>query len=418
MAKICENCNNEIEEDAEFCPNCGFKVSGEDMRICPVCNSQNGPDSKFCTNCGFNLDDDYREAFATTKKFSNIVQENSSEDYLKKRESIKAKGDDVLHDNLPDTVIDKGADGASKTNRYLGKLKAKTIEKSNNFLNDNLPEEYVAKLKNGANGLVKSTEDLIEDTTTVVTNIHEHRKPIKEQKKLEKQRINEEKRLEREQKVLDRYDELAKEFGLEEEDYFLTSVLRRNFSDSTLRANTFIDGFFVIKDDKFIFEEIGNRDFKKAKAASTYIYFDQIVSMRLIKSVGDDRFEDITKTTATSLHDTKMSLKTSINSVKSMRFKELISNNDNKAMFDMIIIRTVDNTSYEFRLLSLDIGKNLVQLFDAWKKENNSPNVVVQAPAEEKSKADLIREYDQLLKDGLITKEEFDELKKELLFNK
>ena len=103
---------------------------------------------------------------------------------------------------------------------------------------------------------------------------------------------------------------------------------------------------------------------------------------------------------------------------KSMRFKELISNNDNKAMFDMIIIRTVDNTSYEFRLLSLDIGKNLVQLFDAWKKENNSPNVVVQAPAEEKSKADLIREYDQLLKDGLITKEEFDELKKELLFKK
>ena len=101
-----------------------------------------------------------------------------------------------------------------------------------------------------------------------------------------------------------------------------------------------------------------------------------------------------------------------------MRFKELISNNDNKAMFDMIIIRTVDNTSYEFRLLSLDIGKNLVQLFDAWKKENNSPNVVVQAPAEEKSKADLIREYDQLLKDGLITKEEFDELKKELLFKK
>ena len=119
MAKICENCNNEIEEDAEFCPNCGFKVSGEDMRICPVCNSQNGPDSKFCTNCGFNLDDGYREAFATTKKFSNIVQENSSEDYLKKRESIKAKGDDVLHDNLPDTVIDKGADGASKTTGIL-----------------------------------------------------------------------------------------------------------------------------------------------------------------------------------------------------------------------------------------------------------------------------------------------------------
>ena len=300
----------------------------------------------------------------------------------------------------------------------MGKLKARSVERSNSFLEDNLPPEYVEKLKNGANDLVHSTEELIGDTTTAVTKIQEHRKPIKEQKKLEKQRINEEKRLEREQKILDRYDELAIEFGLEDEDYFITKMSRRNFSDYAHRSNTLIDGFFVIKDDKFIFEEIGNRDFKKAKAASTYIYFDQIVSMRLIKSVGDARFEDITKTTVLSLHDTKMALKTSINGIKSMRFKELISNNDNKEMFDKIIIKMIDNTSYEFRLLSLEVGQNLVQLFDAWKKEYNNPNIVVETTKEEKSKADILREYGELLKDGLISQEEFDELKKELLFNK
>ena len=86
-------------------------------------------------------------------------------------------------------------------------------------------------------------------------------------------------------------------------------------------------------------------------------------------------------------------------------------------MFDKIIIKMIDNTSYEFKLLSLDVGQNLVQLFDAWKNENNLKNVLSQSSNNEKSKADTLREYNELLKDGIITQEEFDNLKKELLFN-
>ena len=72
----------------------------------------------------------------------------------------------------------------------------------------------------------------------------------------------------------------------------------------------------------------------------------------------------------------------------------------------------IDNTSYEFRLLSLEVGQNLVQLFDAWKKEHNNPNIVVESPKEEKSKADILREYAELLKDGLIICEyEYDSFK-------
>ena len=31
MVKICDNCNAEIEDDSNFCPHCGLKVSGEDI---------------------------------------------------------------------------------------------------------------------------------------------------------------------------------------------------------------------------------------------------------------------------------------------------------------------------------------------------------------------------------------------------
>ena len=133
MVKICDNCNSEIEEDTNFCPNCGLKVSDEDIRTCPTCGFKNNPDAKFCTECGFNLDEGYSETFTTAKRFSNAVQENSTEGYIEKRESIKNKGNDILNDNLTDGLIEKGANGLSKTNRYLGKLKARSIEKSNQF---------------------------------------------------------------------------------------------------------------------------------------------------------------------------------------------------------------------------------------------------------------------------------------------
>lgn len=118
----------------------------------------------------------------------------------------------------------------------------------------------------------------------------------------------------RRDEIIERYDKLAEEFGIKNEDYFLTSVKRYNFLEPGttkhkkinavlgynpglyLGNETIIDGFFLIKEDKFVFMEIDNRDFKKVNAGINNFYFDKIVSMRVTKSLGDEsKYEDITK---------------------------------------------------------------------------------------------------------------------------
>ena len=127
----------------------------------------------------------------------------------------------------------------------------------------------------------------------------------------------------RRDQIIARYDRLAEEFGIKDEDYFLTSVRRFNmlemstskhktinkyiggFNPNNYIGNeTIIDGFFMIKEDKFVFMEIDNRDWKKVNAGINNFYFDKIVSMRVTKRLGDDsRYEDITKRACTSPHD-------------------------------------------------------------------------------------------------------------------
>lgn len=238
---------------------------------------------------------------------------------------------------------------------------------------------------------------------------------------------------ERRDQIIARYDRLAEEFGINDEDYFLTSVRRFNMlelstskhktinkyiggfnPDNHIGNETKIDGFFIIKENKFVFMEIDNRDWEKVNAGINNFYFDKIVSMRITKRLGDiSRYEDITKRTSlNSAHAIKRAIQNDIQSLKATRFKDLIVNNDSADMFDRLLIKLVDNTSFEIRLPSFEFGENLVALFEI---SRNSPQTVVIETDSKPSKADLLKEYKELLDSGAITEEEYDELKKEVL---
>jgi ribosomal protein L40E len=246
--------------------------------------------------------------------------------------------------------------------------------------------------------------------------------------------------------IIERYDKLAEEFGIKDEDYFLTSVRRFNrlekgtskhnklnalFTDRYLFDSggipfinvskafgnqTIIDGFFMIKDDKFVFMEIDNRDLKKVNAGINNFYFDKIVSMRVTLGLGDEsRYEDITKRAPTSAHDIKRVIQNDIQSLKATRFKDLIVNNDSADMFDRLLIKLVDNTFYEIRLPSFEFGKNLVDLFEI--QRGQPQKVVIENQSSEPTKAQQLKEFQELLETGAISQEEFDQIKKDLLFN-
>ena len=278
--------------------------------------------------------------------------------------------------------------------------------------------------------------------------------------------------------IVERQDKLAEEFGIGDEDYFLTSVVRFNklekdnskistILDGVSKLNSLknhasklssvvniesdlltnhvynkvlnhdlignqianskgnkitIDGFFIIKDKKFVFMEIDNRDFKKTNAGMNNVYldrtlyFDNIVSMRVTKSLDDEsKFEDITKRVWTSSHDIKKSIKNEIQHFKAMKFKDLIANNDSKDMFDRLLIKLVDNTYYEIRLPSYEFGQKLVDLFEVSK--NQVANVIIENQNSQQSKTQLLKEYQKLLKNEIITPEEFKKLKNELIFS-
>lgn len=247
----------------------------------------------------------------------------------------------------------------------------------------------------------------------------------------------------RRDEVLARYDKLAEEFGIKDEDYFLTSVKRFNkleqsttkhqltndvvdgavfgFPLGRLQRNyvgneTIIDGFFLIKEDKFVFMEIDNRDWQKVNAGINNFYFDKIVSMRVTKRLGDEsRYEDITKRVWTSPHDIRRDIQNKIQSLKATRFKDMVTNNDSADMFDRLLIKLVDNTSYEIRLPSYEFGQNLVDLFEMLRGQPQK--VVIENQTQQPTKAQQLKEFQELLESGAITQDEFDQLKKDILFN-
>jgi len=50
VVKKCPKCGHTLDEDANFCSNCGYALKGPDK--CPHCGADLPPGAKFCTKCG------------------------------------------------------------------------------------------------------------------------------------------------------------------------------------------------------------------------------------------------------------------------------------------------------------------------------------------------------------------------------
>ena len=48
----CLKCGEELDEESNFCTNCGYKIA---ITKCPKCNEHLEGDELFCSNCGYKL---------------------------------------------------------------------------------------------------------------------------------------------------------------------------------------------------------------------------------------------------------------------------------------------------------------------------------------------------------------------------
>lgn len=57
MIRKCPKCNADIDETAQFCPNCGMKCEIKKDWICANCQAENSAEANFCKQCGKSITD-------------------------------------------------------------------------------------------------------------------------------------------------------------------------------------------------------------------------------------------------------------------------------------------------------------------------------------------------------------------------
>ena len=95
-AEVCPVCGETVEDDYDFCTNCGYRIkqaeqdilsNDGDQRVCRVCGSKLTDDMLFCEECGTRVDDGMSEkkekvcpicGFTTTDEEMNFCVECGS----------------------------------------------------------------------------------------------------------------------------------------------------------------------------------------------------------------------------------------------------------------------------------------------------------------------------------------------------
>ncbi len=79
--KVCPNCNAQNPDNATFCSQCGYDLTGVAMSpdaaggwTCPNCDTANPPNAKFCINCGTKRP--AQESSAGKTQFFGAIQES------------------------------------------------------------------------------------------------------------------------------------------------------------------------------------------------------------------------------------------------------------------------------------------------------------------------------------------------------
>lgn len=195
----------------KLCNECGKKVNEVAIK-CPYCNS-----SSFKEYIIDDSDDNSKNELNLKKEKNN---ENESlnkikEEFDKFSDNAKKVGNDFLHENLPEEYADKVTENLSNFSKNTSEFineneQIKNIKKGIsdfsdstrsagvNFINDKVSQDSQEKIKENAVNASQSTKKFFDDATSVISNIHAHRKTKRDEKKALKRKEKAEKKRKKE----------------------------------------------------------------------------------------------------------------------------------------------------------------------------------------------------------------------------
>ena len=190
----------------KICDGCGRKYN-EIVEECPHCHSKSFTDYEKSKK-----EDSTKNAESENKKQKEDVSDNSQnkfkEDLDKFSNNFKKAGNDFLYKNLPEEYADKLKSDFNNFSQYAGEVATNisdsTFKISEEFVNDNISKESQEKIKQHGGSISNSTKKFIEDATTTISNIHQHRQKIRNEKKEQKRKEKEEKKRKKEEERRER----------------------------------------------------------------------------------------------------------------------------------------------------------------------------------------------------------------------
>ena len=229
--KICDGCGRKYNEIVEECPHCHSKsftdyekskkedaaknVNSENKKEDTTQSAESESkkeDAAKNVNSENKKEDTTQSAESESKKQEDDVSDNSQnkfkEDLDKFSNNVKKAGNDFLYKNLPEEYADKLKNDFNNFSQYAGEVATNisdsTFKIGEGFVNDNISKESQEKIKQHGENISNSTRKFIGDTTATISNIHQHRQKIRNEKKEQKRKEKEEKKRKKEEERRER----------------------------------------------------------------------------------------------------------------------------------------------------------------------------------------------------------------------
>ena len=419
----CDKCGEIINRNDKFCHVCGDEITWPQLSYNEKIEQKTDELSVYLKEKGNEiLDDNLPEEYAdkvrenisnfkeTTKDPErSLIDENeklsnAKENIVNSSKSIKESSQTFINENdslnsAKDTILSAGES---------------VKESSTNFINNNVSYDTQEKIKSNIGNLSNSTKNFTSKTSTIFSNIHNHRSNVKQQKSEEKKLKKQQEKAEKEALSIKRDEELLEQQKQreiqKEEDHQNTLIKIRETRTANIAFPKIVNTDNVttgaIKGEmmgsaagRAIEGLFGDKNSLSSTLNAGLVLGGAGALLGGLASAADDglRWDE----SQLYIDDTELI----ISGKFSLPFDEIKLVNTGKFKnYDMIVL-TLKNEGIEFRTddaltLKIVIEEYMQQYYATKSKPSN---------------VDELLKYGELYEKGVITKEELDLKKKELL---